>query len=189
MGMQSETDGPDAFEAALSPEAYTAAWRYAWYLSRNREDAQDLLQDALALAFVHHAQLRNAAHFTGWLLSIVRRTHLAHLRRARPISGAGPKAQPQDAAGGQDEPSCAGLAALPPRLAAALLKLPAAQREVLELYYIHELGLSEVGRVLGLGPGAVKLRLFRARGALRRKLGVGLGCTQDSAAGACDGLA
>ncbi len=187
--MHSESARQAAFETALQPGAYTAAWRYAWYLSRNREDAQDLLQDALALAYVHHGQLNAAASFTGWLLSIVRRTHLLRLRQTKPGPGVQPEAQPQLAVSGGNELPTAGLAALPPLLATALLKLPAMQREVLELYYLHELELGEVGQALGIAPGAAKLRLFRARAALRRQLGVRTAGAQNIATGECDELA
>jgi RNA polymerase sigma-70 factor, ECF subfamily len=187
--MHSESARQQAFEAALGAGAYRSAWRYAWYLSRSREDAQDLLQDALALAYVHHAQLHDAGSFTGWLLSIVRRTHLLRVRQAGPGPGARLEAALLPELTGAAEPLSAGLAALPPPLATALLKLPAPQREVLELYYLHELELTEVGRTLGIGARAAKLRLFRARAALRRQLGLQTQPVGDIATGEYDGLA
>jgi RNA polymerase sigma-70 factor, ECF subfamily len=187
--MHSESVRQAAFEAALAQGAYRAAWRYCWYLCCTREDAEDLLQDALAQAYLHHTQLKDAASFTGWLLSIVRRTHLLRLRQAQP--GHGELEDAHHVREGSDAISMisAGLAALPPRLATALLRLPTPQREVLELYYLHELELAAVARVLGVAQGAAKLRLFRARAALRRQLGVGLDLAGAAAPGEYDGLA
>jgi DNA-directed RNA polymerase specialized sigma24 family protein len=48
--------------------------------------------------------------------------------------------------------------------------LPAAQAELLALFYLDGLSLVETGRVLGLSPQAVGQRLHRARLALRRSL-------------------
>ena len=61
ISMDDASASQEAFEAALQPRAFTAAWRYAWYLSRNREDAQDLLQDALALAFTAELRVEDPA--------------------------------------------------------------------------------------------------------------------------------
>lgn len=53
---------------------------------------------------------------------------------------------------------------------AAVTGLPAAQREVLVLFEYEDLSLDEIARVIEIEVGAVKSRLFRARGALRKTL-------------------
>ena len=51
-----------------------------------------------------------------------------------------------------------------------LARLPIVEREVLSLFYLQELSLTEVADVLGVPVGTVKSRLFRARQMLRREL-------------------
>lgn len=62
-------------------------------------------------------------------------------------------------------------AALAPVIAGALASLSRQQREVLLLFAWAELSQEEIGSALGLSPGAVRSRLFRARAALRASLG------------------
>lgn len=52
----------------------------------------------------------------------------------------------------------------------AVAKLPAKEREVVVLYYLEELSAAEVGQVLKISPGAVDVRLHRARAHLRQRL-------------------
>lgn len=54
---------------------------------------------------------------------------------------------------------------------AALDRLPASDREVLVLRFLERLSTAEAATVLGVGPGTVKVRLFRALDRLRGRLG------------------
>lgn len=56
------------------------------------------------------------------------------------------------------------------RLVAALRGLPAEQQLLLELHYWHELDAAALGEVFDAQPGAIRVRLHRARLALRRRL-------------------
>lgn len=164
-GMDSAAGG---FDAALTPEVHEAAWRYAWHLRPVYEDAQDLLQEALAHAFLRFHQLRDARRFKVWLLRVVRtRFLMARRRRRLPVDGDG---VPHHAVSAGEAPIDGRHAGLPPALVAGILRLPAGQREVLELHYLQELGVDEVAGVLGLRPGTVKVRLHRARERLKKVL-------------------
>jgi RNA polymerase sigma-70 factor (ECF subfamily) len=59
------------------------------------------------------------------------------------------------------------------RLVTELTALPALDRAVVELVDIAGLRSKEAARVLGLSPGAVRMRLMRARARLRRATGAG----------------
>lgn len=151
------------FAALLSEAAYLSAWRFAYSLAGQRADAEDLLQDALIRAYRGLDRLRDETRFTGWLLSIVRTVYLDRLRweRIRPqaLRELPPFVAAQDA-----DP-------LSPAVAEALARLPQAQQQLLALFYLEGLSLSETGQALGIGPLAARQRLFRARLALRRELG------------------
>lgn len=57
----------------------------------------------------------------------------------------------------------------------AVLSLPVEYREVVLLYYYEEMGTAEVAAALGLSPGTVRSRLFRARARLKEMLEGGTG--------------
>jgi RNA polymerase sigma factor (sigma-70 family) len=59
------------------------------------------------------------------------------------------------------------------RLIAALRELPAEQQLLLELHYWHELDAAALAEVTGAQPGAIRVRLHRARVALRERLEAG----------------
>jgi RNA polymerase sigma-70 factor (ECF subfamily) len=52
----------------------------------------------------------------------------------------------------------------------AVLNLPAKYREVLVLFYFHDMDVSAAARSLGVPVGTVKARLFRGREILHSKL-------------------
>lgn len=56
------------------------------------------------------------------------------------------------------------------RLAAALAKLPRAQREIVALHYLIDLSVASVAESLGIAEGTVKAQLHRGRAALREAL-------------------
>ncbi|WP_422931840.1 RNA polymerase sigma factor [Singulisphaera sp. PoT] len=51
-----------------------------------------------------------------------------------------------------------------------LAKIPTADREVLTLFFLRDLSIAEVAEVLGIPPGTVKSRLFKAKKSLRQAL-------------------
>ncbi len=161
-----EADDRRRFEAALSEETYRSAWGYACRLCTvggvlHHANAEDLLQEALLRAYQRLHQLRDAARFKGWLLSIMRTTYLDRLRR----KGL-PAAELDELTLCLPETPADPLAEL---MLAAMSQLPPAQRELLSLFYIEGLNLEETGQVLQLSPRIVRQRLFRARTALRRQ--------------------
>ena len=52
----------------------------------------------------------------------------------------------------------------------ALARLPIVEREVLTLFYLEELSLTETAETLQVPVGTIKSRLFRARTMLRREM-------------------
>ena len=158
------------FEEALVPEILAMAWRYACRLSKTREDAEDLLQDALAHGLVRFDQLRDPTRFRSWLMSIVRTRFLMLQRRVTPdqerfrVDDADAETRLADTAATPEGNSLA------EEIALSLSRLPTPQSEILSLFYLEGLNLQETAQVLGITVGAVQQRLFRARGALRREL-------------------
>ena len=73
----------ERFQRLVDADAYSALWRYCCRLSTRREDAEDLLQETLALAYSRLAQLRDEAVVKGWLFAIARNLYISRLRRER----------------------------------------------------------------------------------------------------------
>ena len=145
------------FESALTPEAYKAAWRYAWRLADCREDAEDLLQESLVNALRAFHQLRDPSNFKAWLLSIVRRNHQAHLRRRQSGINALTGQLSGDGEQWADISNTDSKDPIAEDLAAAMARLPGSQREILALFYFEGLSLKELAGVLGTSPNAATL--------------------------------
>jgi RNA polymerase sigma-70 factor, ECF subfamily len=169
---------PKRFEQQALPHL-DAAWSLAFWLMRDRADAEDVVQDAYIRA------LRGFDGFRGdnirpWLLAIVRNVAwraLAVRRRATsnviPIETAYTRDgddTPGPMAIASDEPSAetrmieAGEREL---LMRALDALPPLAREILVLREVEEMSYAEIATVLGVPQGTVMSRLSRARADLR----------------------
>jgi RNA polymerase sigma-70 factor, ECF subfamily len=156
-------DSQRRFESLLGEAAYQAAWRFARGLAGSHAEAEDVLQDALIRAYRGLDSLRDEARFKGWLLSIVRTVYIDRLRRERARPQAVCEPPPYVAVPDADP--------LSPAVAEAMARLPQAQQQLLALFYLEGLSLTETGQALGIRPHAVRQRLFRARLSLRRELG------------------
>jgi len=155
------------------------AYRLARWVTGNRADAEDVVQDACLRAF------RSIAGFAGgnaraWVLTIVRNTAYGWLRKNR--SGAVIAAEdleavertlPRDASAAPgDDPEVALIAkADEARLEAAIAGLPTVFRETLVLRDLQGLDYREIASITGVPIGTVMSRLARARGRLVALLG------------------
>ena len=138
--------------------------RYARGLARERERADDLVQDTLERAWAARSQRRGEAR--AWLFGIMHNLFVDRLRREQ---------RRPDFGGLDDLPERAGPGAPTDRLELrdldrALARLPAEQREVLLLVAVESLAYAEAAAVLGVPMGTVMSRLSRARERLRLEL-------------------
>jgi RNA polymerase sigma factor (sigma-70 family) len=154
------------FEALLSEGIYTAAWRFAYRLSPSREDAEDLLQEALVLAFARLGQLRDPSLFKPWLFAIIRRRALRQFAQDRQRE----QRESAFACETGSQMQLRGVEAQSFELGAAIAALPPEQREIILLHYLDGLNLAQSGLALGCSERAAKQRLYRARQSLRRLL-------------------
>jgi RNA polymerase sigma-70 factor (ECF subfamily) len=140
--------------------------RYARALRRNREDADDLVQDTLERAWSRSALWQGVSDMRTWLFSIMHNLHVDALRRGR--------LDTVDL--DENTPEVPVAATQTERLAvrdlgAALSALPAEQREVLLLVALEGMAYAEVAAVLGIPIGTVMSRLSRGRERLRLLMG------------------
>jgi RNA polymerase sigma-70 factor (ECF subfamily) len=138
--------------------------RYARALTRDVEQADDLVQDCLERALSRRHLWNLDGNTRAWLFTIMHNIHANDTRRRnnRPVS------VPIDDRDGHEvrpAPQHSRIAGL--ELTVALEALPAEQREVLLLVALEGMSYGEVAETLGVAQGTVMSRLSRARARLR----------------------
>jgi RNA polymerase sigma factor (sigma-70 family) len=156
-------------------------------LTKNREDAEDALQDSLMRAFVHIKDFDGRASFATWLTRIAINSALMLLRKrraSREISVDGSNTTQSYWEVPDHAPNPEKRYARRERgkiLQNAVHGLRPAIREVVELQQFHGYSLKEVAAHVGISVSAAKARLFHAKLALRkssrlRTMGYGAVC-------------
>ena len=150
----------------------------AWHLSRDRDEAADLVQEAFARALRSWSQFDAGTNLKAWALRILRNTWLDRRRHRRrspvdPSSLEDPE-EGRTAFAGEDtlrgDVELGRLRGLVARdIEEALAKLGEDQRAVI-LLDLEGLTEAEMASVLDCPQGTVKSRLSRARAALRARL-------------------
>jgi RNA polymerase sigma-70 factor (ECF subfamily) len=148
-------------------------------MTRNREDAEDVVQQSFQKAFIHLKKFEGESLFSTWLTRITINEALMLLRRKRgsrevPIAEssmedetAAPVEIPDS--GLNPEDSC--LRQEQERmLSAAVNDLTPGTRKAIELRELGELSTEETAQVMGLSVAAVKGRVFHGRKKLRQTL-------------------
>jgi len=154
------------FEARLV-ESSTLAFRVAFSVLRQREDAEDVAQEAYARAYQRFRQLRDREKFRGWIVRMTWRLALDRRRGERRRTTREQHAAPEPIT---DTIVADERAAL---VWQAIDALPEKLRMVTVLAGIEGHDMREVGTLLGLPEGTVKSRLFDAR----RRMKEYLSCT------------
>jgi RNA polymerase sigma-70 factor (ECF subfamily) len=178
--------GDDVFNRLVLPEV-DVMWRVALSLTRNRADAEDLVQESLLRAYkaIHTFDGR---YPRAWLLTILRNTERNRHRRRRPellsdpniAEERGPATEPDEIERRAEDHE------FDSAVTAALEELPENFRRVVELVDVDGLTYQEAADVLDIPLGTVMSRLHRARRRIRDllvPLGFGPGPVRDRALG------
>jgi len=149
-------------------------FRVVHRLTRNREDAEDALQDSFIRAFTHLGTFDGRSAFSTWVTRIAINSALMNLRKKR---------NRQDISLESDLSSHLQIphSALDPEssflererkhnVRKALRRLPPVLRSVAEIRYSREVTIDEIAQLLGISVSAAKSRLLRARKFLHRAL-------------------
>jgi RNA polymerase sigma-70 factor (ECF subfamily) len=164
----------DSTSKARSPSPAADTWRddvvalipalraFAWSLSHNSADADDLVQDTLIKAWTHRDKFELGTNLRAWLFTILRNTYYtAAVRRRREVSDESGK-------------HAATLLTLPTQdwsvamhaLQSAMRQLPDEHREALILVGAAGLTYEEAAEICGCALGTIKSRVNRARARL-----------------------
>jgi RNA polymerase sigma-70 factor, ECF subfamily len=163
---------------ALANEHKDAVYRQMIRVCGNREDAEDVLVEALMTAYRHLGQLRDLVAFRSWLAQIAKRVCWQLRKResllpllqlsaveeeGREISSSEPSIEKQVA-----------LKEMKDLLWEAVRSLPQEYRDVYELRDIQEISGEDVASRLGISLAAMKSRLHRGREMVREYLDAAL---------------
>ncbi len=144
-----------------------AAWRVAEgrvgrllaQLVEDRSDAEDLLQETWAAAFRDRRRLVGHPAPEAWLLTIARHRALAHLRRSRRGRRAWQRLWPPRVDAESDRDAVLDTRRL-------LARLPADDRVLLVLRFVHGYSADELAQIWSITPEAARKRVSRARARL-----------------------
>lgn len=141
--------------------------RFAFWLSRDRELAEDVVQETMLRAWKAQDSLLDEGAAKPWFLTIIRREYARSFERKRfvtvDVEELIAKEEPMLAAADEQELT---------ELRAAVFKLPDEYREPLVLQVLMGYSTAEIAAELNLSNAAVLTRLFRARKQLRVLCGV-----------------
>ena len=164
---------------AYSPRIQQLAFRYL----RNKEDAEEVVQDVLYKVYRHIRDFRGEAALSSWIYRITFNAAMSRLRsasyqRAQDAQRALPSAGDDNAAQGLPEPADWSNMAdeqllrsqLRRRVFRAVLALPAIYRAPVVLRDIQGMSTEEASAVLRVKDQTLKSRLHRGRLILRKQL-------------------
>ena len=139
--------------------------RYALVLTRNRDDAEDLVQDTLAKALDKAHTWQPGSDLRPWLFRILHNTHVSNLRKQKVRADAAPDlpepVMPETQTASMELKQVLG----------ALDKIPEAQRKPILLVALEDMSYADAARSLDVPLGTFMSRLGRGRAALRTLLG------------------
>ncbi|WP_058189283.1 RNA polymerase sigma factor [Terracidiphilus gabretensis] len=148
-------------------------------ITKNHEDAEDVLQESILKAYVHFKNFNQASTFSTWLTRISLNSAFMMLRRrrVRPERSAD---EPADAGKNQSHWEIADRRANAEelfidhendvRLRTAISRLPTPYRQVIEIRQQTDGSLKEIAQRTGITVAATKSRMMRAKKALRASL-------------------
>jgi RNA polymerase sigma-70 factor (ECF subfamily) len=154
----------DAF-SGLVRRHQAALYRHARGLGVEPDAAQDLVQDAFTKAYLRLRQCREPERFLSWLFRLFRNLVLDWLRdvrrREEPLESVGEAAAVDPGLDGRESREA---------VAGALTGLPGILREAFLLRHQQGCSYEEIAGITGASLSAAKMRVLRAREALRRAL-------------------
>jgi RNA polymerase sigma-70 factor, ECF subfamily len=163
------------FERLAMPHR-NAAYDLAYWMLRNRAEAEDVVQEAYLRAFRAFSSFKGPA-IKPWLLAIVRNSAYTALEARKRGSNLVVLANDLNVRDGAEAPEMACATPSPEALViaecerqqvlAALAKLPLIYREIVVLREIEGLSYNEIAEVIGIPIGTVMSRLSRGRAELR----------------------
>ena len=147
----------------LYDSAFPVLFRVSFRITNSREAAEDLCQESFFRLYEKNMVFPNPEEAKYWLIRVVKNAALNYAKRKERERKAYQRAFRED---DRREETGEGLLVkkeTTEEIKEALDKLPENLRMVLILKEYAEMNYKEIGRVLGISEGNVKVRVFRAR--------------------------
>jgi len=165
----SPVSGPDQQRRqryeSLVAELYQDVYRYAFWLTRNKSVAEDIVQETFLRAWRSFDSLQNDAAAKAWLFTILRRENARLYERYRPEL-----VDIDDVSVAQESQSDPDQQQKQTELHHAIMRLDKDYRDPLLLQIIGGFSGKEIAGILDLNNNTVMTRLFRARSKLKDML-------------------
>ena len=126
--------------------------RFAFSYTRNTEDAEDVVQEALIRAISSNAVFENDAHEKAYLMAIVRNTSLNYIKK-RDLH----PCEELDENVAADRPEDLSY------VREAVLKLPEHERDAIHLFYLEGYSTAEIAKIVKRREATVRSDLYRGR--------------------------
>jgi RNA polymerase sigma-70 factor, ECF subfamily len=166
--------GEAAAQRALYDKYRPAVFRVARsFAELDRDDVDDIVQEAFIRGFRNIASLQDKARFGPWLLTIARNRALTRLARRRSsqemAEDFGRETQAAEEAVEPQDPTADAEVEVVRRIIAELPDGP--EKETVHLFYVEgKLSAREIAEKLGVGKSAVTMRLERFRAKVKKKV-------------------
>jgi RNA polymerase sigma-70 factor, ECF subfamily len=166
----------DLFEELAMP-LFDQLYNFAHWLTRNRDEAEDLVQETYVKALRGFSSFQLGTNFRAWIFRILRNTFLTS-RTGLQATMTVPLDQEDDGPEVAVEPATPETIIIARSdsqvMQSAIDGLPVYFREILLLCEVEEMSYQEIAETLSIPIGTVMSRLSRARRALRDRLGLHL---------------
>jgi len=162
----------DSFEDLAMP-LFDQLYNFAHWLTHDREEAEDLVQETYAKALRGFSSFQPGTNFRAWMYRILRNTFLTSRTGLKAAAASVPleaEEGPQVAVTPETPETIFLERANQQLVQEAIAELPPHFREILLLCEVEEMSYQEIAETLAIPQGTVMSRLSRARAALRELL-------------------
>jgi RNA polymerase sigma factor (sigma-70 family) len=153
-------DEAEVAYAWLFRQEFPAVVRTVFVILHDRQDAEDVAQEAFTQLLVHWRKVARYERPEAWVRRVAIRLAVRRLRRERLGAVLQRSVEPP-----------APISPVDVDLLRALRSLPERQRAAVALFYLEDRPMAEIAQILGCAKATVKVHLFKARKRLAELLG------------------
>lgn len=129
----------------------------------NKDDADDIAQEALIKAYLSSSGYRDKGRFRSWLFKIAHNTFLNHVASQQSFESIDEARTMLDAMNADDK-------YMHQDLYLALSTLPPKERSAIAMFYLNDYSIKDIAQITDTNEGAVKMQLSRGRDKLKKIL-------------------
>lgn len=163
---------PPAF-AELAMPLFASVYNFAYWLSQDQRDAEDLVQETYLKALRRFDSFEPGTNFRAWIFKILKNTFLSSCsrkRRCATVSLGGDETLPVTSGILNSEETTSVNRIRHDEVRNAIDQLPIIFREIVLLRDVEDASYQEISQILSIPIGTVMSRLFRARKTIRELL-------------------